>query len=280
MNGKEASAIRKGRILKHNQKESPKISQKFWYVWYRQGISTRSNKEEPRILFQTCCTTKESAEEQKAKLKDSGLFRDCELGILSFDADIRNFHYRKEITSKDKAGLKVLELRNFIVADTETTGFAKWDQVIDLAAVKVVDNKIVDKFQRYIIPTCKLKPDSIKVHGLTLEFLQKNGIPAKQAFSEFKTFIKNGGPFVGHNIAFDKRMIESHSNKVRVPIIVDIGFDTQKIAEKLLHLPDYKLANIVDLFDLRGELQAHSALDDVIGTFKVADIMREVYKGA
>lgn len=278
MKNSELNAIRQGRILAHNQKEQPKIKQKFWYVWYRQAVINKKNKEEPRILFQTGSTTRESAEEQKAKLQDSGLFKNYELGIVSVDTEISNFHYRKQVAKKDIPILKAMDLDKFIVADTETTGFARWDQVIDLAAVKVVNYEIVDKFQCYIVPTCKLKPDSIKVHGLTMEFLQKNGISAKEAFTKFRNFIKDGGPFVGHNIAFDKRMIEGHSRKVKVPIDVEIGFDTHKITERLLHLPDYKLANIVDIFGLREDLKAHSALDDVIGTYRVAKIMKEVYQ--
>lgn len=278
MKSNELTAIQKGRILIHNQKEHPKIKQKFWYVWYRKIVINKKNKEEPKILFQTGSITKESAIEQKDKLWKSGLFKDCELGIVSVDAEISNFQYRKEISKKDVSIFKSMNLNKFIVADTETTGFAKWDQIIDLAAVAVEDYQIVNTFQRYIIPTCKLKPDSIKVHGLTKDFLEKSGMPARQVFQEFRDFIKDSGPFVGHNIAFDKRMIESHSRKVKVPIDVEIGFDTHKITEKLLHLPDYKLANIIDLFDLRKDLKSHSALDDVIATFRVAKIMREVYK--
>jgi len=278
MNSNELNAIKKGRILQHNQKEQPKIAQKFWYVWYRQVSLTKKNTQELKILFQTGSTIKESAIEQKDKLEKSGLFKNHELGIVSVDAEISNFHYRKEIAKKDHSALKAMDLDKFIVADTETTGFARWDQVIDLAAVRVVDYEIVDQFQCYILPTCKLRPDSIKIHGLTMDFLKERGVPAKEAFKKFKEFIKDSGPFVGHNIAFDKRMIESHSKKCKIPIEVEIGFDTHRIAERLLYLPDYKLANIVDMYRLRNDLKAHSALDDVIGTFRVAKIMREVYK--
>jgi len=273
MESKEEIAIKKGRIFKHNQKEHFKIKQKFWYVWYRSN-----NKEDPRILFQTGATTEESAKEQKDKLKESGIFSGYEVGIVSLNAEISDFHYLKDVNKNDYNFIKSIDLKNFIVIDTETTGFASWDQVIDLAAVKVVDYEIVDRFQCFIIPTCKLKPDSIKVHGLTKEFLDKNGIPSTQAYSKFKSFIENGGPFVGHNISFDKRMIESNSRKSRVPIDIDIAFDTQRITEKLIHLPDYKLSNIINLLGLRGDLQSHSALDDVIGTFKLAKSMYEVYK--
>jgi DNA polymerase III alpha subunit (gram-positive type) len=275
---KETKIIKNGRVLSHNQKENPKITQKFWYVWFKSASNDKKNTEDPKILFQTCSTSKETAEEQKTKLEESGVFKNHELGIVSVDAEISNFHYRKSVTKKDLTSLSTININKFVVADTETTGFSKWDQVIDLAAVKVVDDEIVDKFQCYILPTCKLKEDSIKIHGLTMEFLKKNGVTAKEAFSNFKAFIKDAGPFVGHNISFDKRMIESHSSRVKVPIEVEIAFDTYKIAEKLLFFPDYKLASIIDILGLRKDLKSHSALDDVIGTFKVAKIIKEVYK--
>jgi len=275
---KEQSGIKSGRILIHSQ--DAKSERDIYYVWYRTKHKGKiKDKEQPRILAGTSSFSKEGAEEQKIRLIKSGIFKEYEFGVLCVKSRMDDFIFLKEIQEGDLEKIRPLGLKNYIVVDTETTGFQYSDEVIDLAAVKVIDNRVVGSFQKFIIPTKKINYYSQKVHGLTKEFLLKNGIPAHEAFKEFKSFIQDSkGPlqFVGHNVQFDKTKIEDHSKRVRVPINIPIAFDTQKMAEILIETPNYKLETLVDYFDFRNELKAHSALDDSIGTQRIASRLREI----
>lgn len=273
---KEDSGFSQGKIIKHSLRDNPKLQHKLWFVSYKEKFN-KENDCVPRILFNTCSISRDTALEQKKKLDEAKIFDGYELNIVSIDANLGNFTYHKNIKDEDREKIDKLKIKNYFIVDTETTGFTNYDEVIDLAAVRVENGKIVDKFQRFIIPTKKISEDSIKIHGLTKDFLEKNGVTAKTAFREFKDFMECGYPVVGHNIVFDKRMIENHSKKAGVPLVIEVAFDTQRVAEKMIVLPDYKLANIVDYFDFRENLKSHSALDDVLGTFKFAIKLQEIY---
>lgn len=46
---------------------------------------------------------------------------------------------------------------DYVVIDIETTGLdPKWDRIIEIAAVKVVDGEIIDKFESLVNPNCKI----------------------------------------------------------------------------------------------------------------------------
>lgn len=107
----------------------------------------------------------------------------------------------------------------FIVFDTETTGlpenfsapitdFGNWPRIVQLAW-KVYDynGKIVSTHNRIIKPEGFIIPqESIKVHRITNERANKEGIPLKVALDEFVESIKKSDYLVAHNIIFDDKV--------------------------------------------------------------------------
>ncbi len=60
--------------------------------------------------------------------------------------------------SRDKKGKSILELPNdYIVLDIETTGLdPDWDSIIEIGAIKVIDNKVVESFESLINPEIEI----------------------------------------------------------------------------------------------------------------------------
>lgn len=117
-----------------------------------------------------------------------------------------------------------------LVFDTETTGlpekdasiydFEKWPYIIQISAIlydlstnqtTIYDNYI--KIDNSII----IPPESYKIHKLTHEFLNKNGIHIIPALREFNNLLYKCDIVIGHNISFDKKLVfvECLRHKIR-----------------------------------------------------------------
>jgi DNA helicase-2/ATP-dependent DNA helicase PcrA len=158
-----------------------------------------------------------------------------------------------------------------VVVDTETTGLdTNTDEVIELAALKGDE-----EFYRILKPRREQSWDRLKasehVHGLTRERVEKEGIPAEQAYQDFAAFIA-GTVVVGHNLeSYDWPLILNHSG--RTFDIIGTA-DTLEISRRMLKLTRYKLTNVVDALKL-PQREAHRAMDDVRMT---ADVLTELMK--
>ncbi|MBO1056846.1 MAG: hypothetical protein HEQ27_10145 [Dolichospermum sp. JUN01] len=93
-----------------------------------------------------------------------------------------------------------------VVFDVETTGLlAGKDEVIEIAAIKLINGEIKSKSHAYIQNTVSVG-DSEQIHGYSDEFLAANGKNAIDVFTEFLEFIQDAF-LVGHNLGFDIKMI-------------------------------------------------------------------------
>jgi DNA polymerase III epsilon subunit-like protein len=110
-----------------------------------------------------------------------------------------------------------------LVFDTETTGLPKskimnpdtlnlWPYTVqfsyviydtNLNDIVVSSDKIVKLKDGITIPE-----DSIKIHGITNEISQKNGINIESIINEFFSHLRDVDLLVGHNISFDINMIK------------------------------------------------------------------------
>jgi DNA polymerase III epsilon subunit-like protein len=110
-----------------------------------------------------------------------------------------------------------------LVFDTETTGLPKskimnpdtlnlWPYTVqfsyviydtNLNDIVVSSDKIVKLKDGITIPE-----DSIKIHGITNEIAQKNGINIESIINEFFSHLRNVDLLVGHNVSFDINMIK------------------------------------------------------------------------
>lgn len=92
---------------------------------------------------------------------------------------------------------------DFIVLDIETTDFspAKGGRIIEIAAVKVVDNQVVDKFSELINPGLSIPKKITELTSITNEMVE-NAPSINEVLQRFWKFI-DGYVVVAHNAKFD-----------------------------------------------------------------------------
>ena len=163
---------------------------------------------------------------------------------------------------------------NYCVIDLETTGLdPEFDGIIEMAAIKVENNKIVDTFTSLInIEDNELDEYITELTGITLEML-KEAPHADTVLSDFLDFVGNY-TLVGHNVNFDINFIYD-----AVKIVLDKTFsnnfvDTLRLSRRLLELKNHKLSTIADNFNIDYS-NAHRALSDCEITYKCFCSLRE-----
>src|SRR5690554_2438485 len=94
-----------------------------------------------------------------------------------------------------------------LIGDTETTGFSfeNGDKIIEIAFVEMINRQLTGNiFHVYIDPERDIPEESTKVHGLTLEDVQRVGEGKKfrDIADDLLHFVGND-ELVFHNASFD-----------------------------------------------------------------------------
>jgi len=160
--------------------------------------------------------------------------------------------------------------KDYIVLDIETTGLKPAENaIIEISAVKVINNKIVDIYDHLIFPY-KENPSNFitKLTGITTEMLIKNGINIKTAIDKLINFVGKY-PIIGHNLNFDMAFIDVAFEKYKYPILENECLCTLKLARLCcIHTPNYTLETLARMFNKRY-FPAHRALKDVYATYEL-----------
>ena len=165
--------------------------------------------------------------------------------------------------------------KSFVAFDIETTGINHaWDSITELAAIRVVDGKIVETkefiFQELVHPyKRKIPTDVEKLTGITNEMVY-DAREIWEVFKDFKEFIKDD-ILLGYNcITFDSKFLVRAGRLSNIKI-ENKYFDVMKYAQKFKSTLSYEnktLNNIANLLGITNP-NAHRALADSITTAKV-----------
>jgi DNA polymerase III epsilon subunit-like protein len=183
-----------------------------------------------------------------------------------------------------------------LVFDTETTGLPergaklqeleKWPHVVQLSYVvyDVDKNSLVTveddiiKLENMVIPE-----ESTKIHGITQEISQNQGIPIRDAILKFAVYLEKCQMYIGHNITFDKNIIIVELSRLGYNNIFKqhnlIEYCTMKMSVNFMKLPHekprgrekYKYPKLIELYErLFNERPGnlHNALTDVMCTLR------------
>ncbi len=174
--------------------------------------------------------------------------------------------------------IRAYEEGNLVVFDVESTGVDTGsDEIIQIAAVKCSRKEGV--YQRFEELLCPGKPvgDSVSVHHLTDEYLQKHGKDPKETLLSFTAFIK-GCVVVGHNVGYDLAIYRSQISRLGLPFPdIEGDYDTLDIARRYLpQLPNHKLETLSSYFhtDVKS---SHDAMDDVLATQELLFALLRTY---
>lgn len=153
---------------------------------------------------------------------------------------------------------------DYVVFDLETTGLnSSIDRIIEIAAVKVRDRKVIDTFSTLVNPEREIPKAASRVNGITNE-LVANSPKLGEIFEAFLMFIGDD-ILVGHNIhSFDMKFVRNAVDECGLGVLGNDYIDTLYMARKCLpELSHHRLADIAEYFHISAE-GAHRALNDCI----------------
>jgi DNA polymerase-3 subunit epsilon len=181
---------------------------------------------------------------------DLDLFRtDAEDNNL-FDTDLKNITYT--------------------VFDTETTGLNPdgGDEIISLAAVRIVNNRIVyqDIFEELVDPKRDIPMESYRIHGINYEMVtgKKDIRTIMPAFKDYAAETV----LLGHNIAFDMKMFKVKEKQTGIRLMNPV-LDTLLLSA-VLH-PVHARHDMESIAERLGVniIGRHTALGDAIATAEI-----------
>lgn len=152
-----------------------------------------------------------------------------------------------------------LQDATYVVFDVETTGLsAIYNTIIQLAAVKIKDGEIIDRYQSFANPHEKLQAVTINLTGITDDMLE-NAPEVEQVLKEFYSFAKDS-ILVAHNASFDIGFLNAGYKKIGLGKVENPVIDTLELARFLYpELKNYRLNTLSKRFNI--ELVQHHRAD-------------------
>lgn len=160
---------------------------------------------------------------------------------------------------------------NFIVFDTETTGFqvATTDRLIEIGAVPVSGLKVNedDRFQTYVNPTRQISREIIELTSISNEIAAESPV-AIDAISQFFDYVESHEAvcLVGHYVSFDAVVLKSELKREKMALKKLFTIDTLDLigfiapSYDMRDLERYAMAFGTRIYD------RHSAIGDALTT--------------
>lgn len=154
-----------------------------------------------------------------------------------------------------------------IAFDTETSGaFPLEAEVIELGAVKWFKGEVVGKFQTLLRPSSELRPDNIRIHGITNEMVA-DAPKMKTEITKFCDFIDNS-VLLAHHAPFDLGFLAVAIEKNNLRFPNNLNLCSSLISRALLTATNHKLQTLIKELKLVGG-EAHRAYDDSYACLQV-----------
>lgn len=164
---------------------------------------------------------------------------------------------------------------DYVLVDIETTGLSPVkDDIIEIGAIKVENNKMVDTFNQLIKIDRSLPQFITNLTGITDEMLRTGRMP-DEVFRDFVNFIGES-VIIGHNVNFDLGFLSNKCKKYLDYNLANDYIDTLYLARRLVpHSVNYKLGTLANLFNISYK-GAHRGLKDVEITYEVYNRLRKM----
>ncbi|WP_089973026.1 PolC-type DNA polymerase III [Lihuaxuella thermophila] len=160
---------------------------------------------------------------------------------------------------------RVLADDTYVVFDVETTGLsAHHDVIIELAAVKIRNGEIIDKFSEFANPHRPLTQQIIELTHITDDML-KDAPEIDDVITRFLDFIE-GCTLVAHNARFDMGFLQAAVKRLGRDPVQNPVVDTLELARFLFPtLKNHRLNTLSDKLGVKLE-QHHRAIYDAEAT--------------
>lgn len=172
-------------------------------------------------------------------------------------------------------------MKHLIAYDVETTGLSTQnDFIIQLSCIKVnkEDFAEIDRRDWYIKPAhaYKIHPSATEAHGLTKEFIEKNGKTIKEIADDFLSFIDDCDFLTYNGNTFDIQFLYKDFNMFGY----DLKLEERKFYDAYAMECTFRPRTLSFIYhdytgkDLDG---AHNAIKDVEATIEVFKKQQEIY---
>jgi DNA polymerase-3 subunit alpha (Gram-positive type) len=166
----------------------------------------------------------------------------------------------------------------YVVFDVETTGLSvSHDVIIELAAVKIRDGNIVDRFETFVNPHRSLSAKTTELTGITDEMVRE-APELHEILPNFLTFLE-GSVLVAHNARFDMGFLQTALKQSTLPAVTNPVLDTLELARFLFpDIKNHRLNTLAKKLDVHLE-QHHRAIYDAEATgFVLLKMVEELIK--
>lgn len=149
-----------------------------------------------------------------------------------------------------------------IILDFETTGLSPnyGDRTIEVGAVRVSDNRIVDRFQSLMNPGQRISGFIESYTGITNTMLS-TAPPIREVMGKLAAFIATH-PLVAHNASFDSRFLDAELERINHKRQNDCVCSMLAARRLYPEAPNHKLETLVRLKNLKTDGTFHRALAD------------------
>lgn len=228
------------------------------FIFIYRLTAYRLNHFEPSYFF-GCCSKYLKCSDSKMCLHNDKLYaKGCHYKKKLDEGEI---FYGKNRNIDDKGSCEI------IFFDLETTGRnSKQCEIIEISALKVKDNKVIDTFSSLVKPVNPIPAQISLINHITNDMVS-NASSIEIVLKSFLDFIENH-TLVGHNIkSFDVPVLNRYCNELFGYSINNKIIDTLSLAKNTLNLNNYKLSTLCECFNIKNE-NAHRALSDCYATFE------------
>ncbi|MGE8204303.1 ATP-dependent DNA helicase DinG [Heyndrickxia sp. NPDC080065] len=156
--------------------------------------------------------------------------------------------------------------QRFVVVDIETTGNSpkKGDRIIQLAAVVVENEQIVDQYTTFVNPCVPIPAFIEELTGINDEMVKD--APLFEKIAPRLLEMLDHSIFVAHNVLFDLNFIQSELNRVGYSNFTGQSIDTVELARVLFPSSEsFKLFELTESFSINHE-RPHQADSDAFVT--------------
>ena len=159
--------------------------------------------------------------------------------------------------------------RGLVVVDTEATGVSQHrDELTQIAAARVEDGIIVDRFLTFVDPGRPIPDDIVHLTGITDEDVKGAPTP-NEALAQLVDFVGDA-KVVAHNVGFDRTFTTRHPGGY--PLLENTWIDSLDLARIVVpRLSSHRLIDLVKAFG--APISTHRADADVTATCAIFRIL-------
>jgi len=163
-----------------------------------------------------------------------------------------------------------------IVLDTETTGLDYTrEKMVEFAAVRLENGKIVDEYQTLINPHQHIRKSSIAIHGITPEMVE-DAPSEEEAMPKILEFIGDY-PIVAHNAIFDYSFLNEAKLRLTGERFENPRIDTQMMFKEVApDLESHGLEALTKRFNVELN-NHHRAMADTMGLALAYPKLKKLY---